>query len=317
MLNNVEKLTANLTPSQSNDQIKINEGLFDLAKRIKSQGKNPKPEQVLEALRFVQAFGETVEDSSPKEMKYGKQIKAIEDIFFGENKPFISEPIHPEELTAEWFNKMYPVEQTEEDSKKGLVNYRSTSMKQTGLDGNRIGSEVFFEIMKKEAEQLAQKYDLFVTESIQKPSVTTFQEKHYGSQEGLSKNLDIVESIITWCDGLPPTASRYGRFKLCIDEVNIILAKIKEMICNDWNEKKLKYRDFDVILTPALLFRQLCEVYPALTQTLGEERTSTLGLNTWQNLVVGGREGAGNINVVRDNTRNDHTGFRFTIAFKK
>ena len=85
-------------------------------------------------------------------------IEALSEIFKGETLDTITLP-KPEELTDEYFSKMYPETQRDEDTAKGLVSYRPSWWKDKA-DASIVGSaeeiwgQAFIRSMQSEATQL-------------------------------------------------------------------------------------------------------------------------------------------------------------------
>ena len=260
--------------------------------------------------------GKSIETLSPE------YIEALSEIFKGETLDTITLP-KPEELTDEYFSKMYPETQRDEDTAKGLVSYRPSWWKDKA-DASIVGSaeeiwgQAFIRSMQSEATQLQD--SLLLTESIQKPNYTGGSQQ-YGSKEGADATLDPLLPIIREVFG-----EEANRFNLSWDQItNDLLPKVKEKITSSFTAKGLPIPNFDVILTPALVSNiQTTLNHPENSQTTTYEWSSTPLLkqdntDSGLRLVVGysGRGGAGYVYGYHRGGSWDYDGFRLSVVFKK
>ena len=258
--------------------------------------------------------GKSMETLSPE------YLEALSKVFKGETLDNIPMP-KPEELTEEYFDKMYPVTQREEDTARGLVSFRP-SWWNNAADSSIVGSaketwwQAFVRSMKKEAEGF-KKMSLF-TESIQKPKHIDGSQQ-YGTKEGTDATQDPLLPIIQEVFG-----DKANRFNLTWDQItNKLLPKVKEKITVAFTSKGLSAPDFEVILTPALVSnQQMTNLRSENSQTTTWEWSSTPLLkqdntDTGRRLFVGD-SGLGGAGCVDDNPRGhsgDGRGFRLSVVF--
>ncbi len=190
----------------------------------------------------------------------------------------------PEVLTDEYFTRMYPAEQKEEDTAKGLIAFRPSWWNIAAADkfiSNKRRrsmrksaelpmSQLYVASMKAEAE----KYQgtVFLTESLPKPNYTSGTEA-YGSKEGSNPNLDPLLPLIQEVFG----RTQKNRFSLIWDDVNtIFIPRVKQAIIQKCRNKGLTITPFEVVCTPALVANKLMsEHHPELSSTSTAEWTST------------------------------------------
>lgn len=100
-----------------------------------------------------------------------EHLSALAEVFKGETLDNISMP-KPEELTDEYFAKMYPAAQREEDTSRGLVSHRPSwwndaANKDVVGPAAETWGQVYTRSMKAEADGFGDR--LVFSESIQKP----------------------------------------------------------------------------------------------------------------------------------------------------
>jgi len=234
-------------------------------------------------------------------------IKALAEVFKGETLDEIAMP-KPEELTDEYFDKMYPAKQREADTARGLVSYRSSWWNQ---DANKdlVGQveetwgQVYARSMKSEAERFTD--SIIFSESIQKPKYKNGSQQ-YGTTEGDDADIDQLLPLINEVFG-----KKANRFNLSWDDITAkLIPKIKEKIQEAFAGKHLSVPNFEVILTPALISnRQMTEQRPENSQTNTSEWTSTIllkqdGTDSGHRLLVGHSERGGAAYVDNDRRGN-------------
>ncbi len=324
MKSSFEKLTASPTPARAIDQVTVNEGLMDLAGRVKAQGKKATPAQVVEALRLVGEYEKTLVEADPRE-KYRKHIEAIEPLLFGENKPFVSIPFHVDEMTDAWFEKMYPIEQ---DPKSKVTNFRPRYFFDPAEEiCQSFPGETWFSVFARSIRTQARQMnncELVLTETIGKPLIKKSGVlQHYGlndpdhDHQG-SSNADVLVPFIKDCTNFRAT-HRSMLSRETID--NRLLRMLKSKIRKAWLENLLEVPKFDVICTPAIIQRQIMGENLEMTKSSFWETTSTDlldkdGNKTERCLVVGTPNGgAGNIDTMDKGTSG--AGFRISVIFYK
>ena len=228
-----------------------------------------------------------------------------------------------EELTDEYFDKMYPVKQRAEDTTRGLTSYRpnwwneSSNKEITGPDKETWG-QAFERSMRAEAEQF--KESVIFTESIQKPKYKDGKQQ-YGTIEGTEPDKDPLLPIIQKVFG-----KKANRFNLTWDQItNELLPKVKEKIKDEFAGRCATIPDFEVILTPAIVSNlQTTLNHPENSQTNTSEWTSTIllkqdGTDSGYRLLVGDSErgGAGSVGDDPRESRWGDRGFRLSVVFGK
>jgi len=249
-------------------------------------------------------------------------IEALSEVFKGEKLDLTAMP-KEEELTDEYFDKMYPVKQRAEDTTRGLTSYRpnwwneSSNKEITGPDKETWG-QAFERSMRAEAEQF--KESVIFTESIQKPKYKDGKQQ-YGTIEGTEPDKDPLLPIIQKVFG-----KKANRFNLTWDQItNELLPKVKEKIKDEFAGRCATIPDFEVILTPAIVSNlQTTLNHPENSQTNTSEWTSTIllkqdGTDSGYRLVAGFSEdgGAGFVYYVPRENRWNGRGFRLSVVFGK
>ena len=249
-------------------------------------------------------------------------IEALSEVFKGEKLDLTAMP-KEEELTDEYFDKMYPVKQRAEDTTRGLTSYRpnwwneSSNKEITGPDKETWG-QAFERSMRAEAEQF--KESVIFTESIQKPKYKDGKQQ-YGTIEGTEPDKDPLLPIIQKVFG-----KKANRFNLTWDQItNELLPKVKEKIKDEFAGRCATIPDFEVILTPAIVSNlQTTLNHPENSQTNTSEWTSTIllkqdGTDSGYRLLVGDSErgGAGSVGDDPRESRWGDRGFRLSVVFGK
>src|SRR3989339_214707 len=249
-------------------------------------------------------------------------IEALSEVFKGEKLDLTAMP-KEEELTDEYFDKMYPVKQRAEDTTRGLTSYRpnwwneSSNKEITGPDKETWG-QAFERSMRAEAEQF--KESVIFTESIQKPNYKDGKQQ-YGTIEGTEPDKDPLLPIIQKVFG-----KKANRFNLTWDQItNELLPKVKEKIKDEFAGRCATIPDFEVILTPAIVSNlQTTLIHPENSQTNTSEWASTIllkqdGTDSGDRLVAGFSEdgGAGFVYYVPRENRWSIRGFRLSVVFGK
>jgi len=250
-------------------------------------------------------------------------LEALSEVFKGEKLDLMA-MLKAEELTEEYFAKMYPTEQRGEDTARGLTSYRpswwngAVNKDMIGPDEETWG-QAYERSMRTEAEQF--KESVIFTESIQKPKYTNGTQQ-YGTAEGKDADKDPLLPIIQEVFG-----DKANRFKLSWDQItNELLPKVKEKIKDEFVNKHITVPDFEVILTPAIISNlQTTLNHPENSQTNTYEWTSTILLKQdgtdsgGYRLMVGysGNGGAGYVNNAHRGSRWDGRGFRLSVVFEK
>ena len=249
-------------------------------------------------------------------------IEALSEVFKGEKLDLTAMP-KEEELTDEYFDKMYPVKQRAEDTTRGLTSYRpnwwneSSNKEITGPDKETWG-QAFERSMRAEAEQF--KESVIFTESIQKPKYKDGKQQ-YGTIEGTEPDKDPLLPIIQKVFG-----KKANRFNLTWDQItNELLPKVKEKIKDEFAGRCATIPDFEVILTPAIVSNlQTTLNHPENSQTNTSEWASTIllkqdGTDSGYRLVAGFSEdgGAGFVYYVPRENRWNGRGFRLSVVFGK
>ena len=298
------KLKGYLYQAQARERAGDNIGAYELYALYKK-----------EFIEIKKRRGETAGEISPEYME------ALAEVFKGEDLDKVSMP-KPEELTDEYFDKMYPETQRAEDKDRGLVSYRP-SWWNNAADKGIVGpaeetwGQVYARSLKAEAERFGGK--ILVTESIQKPNYKDGSQQ-YGTVEGNDAAKDPLLPIIQEVFG-----EKANRFNLSWDDITTKLTpKVKEKIKAAFASKHLSVPNFEVILTPALASnRQMTEQRPKNCQTNTFEWTSTIllkqdGTDSGDRLLVGdsGHGGAGCVNGARRGDWWYLRGFRLSVVFE-
>jgi len=265
----------------------------------------------------IKAGGKEAKTEIPAE-----HLEILREFFKGETLDQITMP-GPEELTAEYFDKMYPETQREEDTARGLVSYRPGWWKDTA-DTDVVGpdketwGEAYVRSMKAEADNFNNKP--FFTESLFKPPYTDGSQQ-YGTKEGADASLDPLLPLIKEVFG-----EDKNRFNLTHDELTAnLLPKVKEKLQQEFAKKHLPVPNFEVILTPAIISNlQTTLNHPENSQTDTSEWTSTIllkqdGTDSGHRLYSGGGGygGAGYVGNDRRGNRRGGRGFRLSVVFEK
>ena len=232
---------------------------------------------------------------------------------------------NPAELTAAYFDKMYPKEQREKDKKKGLVSFHPSWWDEKA-DSSIVGPEeetwgqAYIRSMQHEADELFKTSSAIYSESIQKPKYIDGSQQ-YGTIEGEKKGKDWLIPILEECFG-----EGANRFDHSHDElIEKLLPKVKEKIKASFKAKGLPIPNLKVILEPALVFnRQTTEQNPKNSQTGTWEITSTVlrkqdNEDSGHRLNVGraDRGGAGYVDDGHRGYRNDSRGCRLAVVLQK
>ena len=249
-------------------------------------------------------------------------IEALAEVFKGEKLDLTAMP-KEEELTDEYFDKMYPVKQRAEDTTRGLTSYRpnwwneSSNKEITGPDKETWG-QAFERSMRAEAEQF--KESVIFTESIQKPKYKDGKQQ-YGTIEGTEPDKDPLLPIIQKVFG-----KKANRFNLTWDQITEkLLPKVKEKIKDEFAGRCATIPDFEVILTPVIVSNlQTTLNHPENSQTNTSEWASTIllkqdGTDSGYRLVVGysGNGGAGYVGHDHREDRWGPGGVRLSVVFGK
>ena len=249
--------------------------------------------------------------------------EALAEVFKGEELDRVAMP-KPEELTDEYFAKMYPATQRETDTARGLVSYRSNWWNQSANKdvvgpAEETWGQAYERSMRAEAERFAED-SIIITESIQKPKYKDGSQQ-YGTKEGDDAGTDPLLPLIKEVFG-----ENANRFNLSWDDITEkLLPKVKEKIQDEFAGKHLSVQNFEVILTPAIISnRQMTDLRPENSQTNTSEWTSTImlkqdGTDSGNRLVVGSSEngGAGCVNYDHRGSRWDGRGFRLSVVSDK
>ncbi len=204
--------------------------------------------------------------------------KALAEIFGKDNK---LEPIpmpSPETLTDEYFARMYPEKQTEEDKKLKLVSFRPDWWNQPAdaaflnkRDKKEKDTKVptwgdlYIASMRTEATTFKGK--TFLTESLQKPNYKDGAQA-YGSVEGDDPTKDPLLPLIQEVFGEKQT----NRFNLKWDDITTkLIPKLKEVVAKKFKDKDLTVPPFDIVCTPALVANR------AMTEHRRENSSTTTG----------------------------------------
>ena len=268
-----------------------------------------------EFIEIKKRRGETAGEISPE------YIEILAEVFKGEELDRVDIP-KPEELTDEYFAKMYPATQRETDTARGLVSYRSNWWNQSANKdvvgpAEETWGQAYERSMRAEAERFAED-SIIITESIQKPKYKDGSQQ-YGTKEGDDAGTDPLLPLIKEVFG-----ENANRFNLSWDDITEkLLPKVKEKIQDEFAGKHLSVQNFEVILTPAIISnRQMTDLRPENSQTNTSEWTSTImlkqdGTDSGNRLVVGSSEngGAGCVNYDHRGSRWDGRGFRLSVVF--
>ena len=249
-----------------------------------------------------------------------EHLSALSEVFKGETLDKITLP-KPEELTDEYFAKMYPKTKRKEDEDRGLVSYRP-SWWNDPVDASIIGSaaetwgQAYIRSMKAESENFQNA--VFFTESIQKPNYKDGSQK-YGTKKGVNATKDPLFPLIKEVFG-----DKANRFSLSGDQITSqLLPKVEAKIIETFTNNHLSIPKFNVILTPAIVSNiQTTLNHPANSQTNTFELTYTILLkqdktDSGNRLVVGRSEvgGAGYVNDYHRGARWPNGGFRLSVVF--
>jgi acyl-CoA-binding protein len=249
-------------------------------------------------------------------------IEALSEVFKGEALDEITMP-KPEDLTDEYFAKMYPIKQREEDTSRGLVSYRPSWWNEA-VNKDTVGPAVetwgqaYARSMESEAEQF--KNSIILSESIQKPNYKDGSQQ-YGTKEGDDADADPLLPLIKEVFG-----EKANRFNLSWDEITTkLIPKVKEKIQDAFVGRHLSVPNFEVILTPTLISnRQMSEQRPENSQTNTCEWTSTIllkqdGTDSGNRLLSGYSEygGAGFVLRIPRGDRWNRGGFRLSVVSDK
>ena len=260
-------------------------------------------------------------------------VEMLSEVFKGEKLDLTAMP-KAEDLTKEYFDKMYPVKQRAEDTARGLTSYRPDWWAETadaaftisekeeeaskGKKKRSTRGELYVASMKSEAARFGG--SLLFTESIQKPNYKDGTQQ-YGTTEGTETDKDPLLPVIQEVFG-----EEANRFNLTWDQItNELLPKVKEKIQNEFVGKRITVPNFEVILTPALVSNlQTTLNHPENSQTNTYEWTSTIlskqdETDSGYRLLVGDSEtgGAGCVDGAHRENRWDDRGFRLSVVFEK
>jgi len=221
---------------------------------------------------------------------------AVEEVFHSEAMDKIRMP-KLEELTNEYFDRMYPVKQRKEDTARGLVSFRPSWWNQK-TDESHVGTaeetsgNAFIRSMRGEAKQFRGK--TLLTESIQKPNSIDGSQQ-YGTKEGTDATKDPMLTIIQEVFG--EKANRFDHSWNQLTEK--LLPTVKKKITDKLKSKGLAVPEFKVILTPAIVSnQQMTNLRPENSKTNPYEWTSTVllkqdGSETASRLAVGDSDDGG------------------------
>ncbi len=301
MPNHIEKLTANQTPAQAVERVRVDEDMRALAKRIREEGGARDSERIKEALRLVEQSYSLTKEADPKE-KFRTYIEAIQDQFFGIDEPYVCLPPKPEEINDAWFEKMFPNvdkdHQRDEDVKAGRLNFRphicnidlSVARKEYAV------IEWFKKKLKKNYKPKDCLVKTFMDDFVRamKNEVTEMSdwEMVYSElampieQDDKRRGLviDPINDYINEAFGENKT-----RYFLGVDDVRLTLVqKIEDELIKKWKEQGLKIPPFRVMCTPAVITRQIMEDKPELSQSIYRILTSTKIENEKAYLTIGG-----------------------------
>ncbi len=319
MKNHAENLTANLSPEKAVERIQIDENLRELAKRIREEGGARDSERIKEALRLVEQSYSLTREEDPRE-KYLPYVEVIQEELFGNKEPFFSIPPKPEDLTDEWFEKMYPDvdndHQRPEDLTAGRICFRPPSENKRAKFGivskllsrlDRSSKSVseehsvmgaYFRSIKAEAEFLKESESVFTSRL-------------------LISNADIK------IDDNVFSIARAAKGGLLI-QLYGLLRSMEDNIVKKFKKSGFKIPAFQVLLTPVSVSRQFMEQNPNMSKLDFSVLSETplldeSGKETTKWLTTGGVDlgGAGAIGTLNVKDAPQFTMFRLSIVFYK
>jgi len=265
--------------------------------------------------KSMQAVEEFLPGYFPPELK-----AAVEEVFHGEAMDKIRMP-KPEELTDEYFERMYPENERQEDVARGLKSETHGWWKNKTSNfepAEETKGQAYKRSMIGEAVRLGGKS--LLTETIQKPK---FRDDfpQYGTTKGIDVTKDPLLAIVKEVFG-----ERAKRFNHRWDELTEkLLPAVKNKIAEKLKNKGLAVPEFGVILTPAVVSNlQMTYLRPENSRTDTAEWTSTIllkqdGSETDSCLWVGLSDhgGAAAVDGTPCGSKGIRLGFRLSVVFGK
>ncbi|GEM_PF-2642220 len=251
-----------------------------------------------------------------------EHIKALEGVFGSGNLEPVVAP-KKEDLTDQYFDIMYPREQTEKDTTAGLVSFRFswwTEIADTSVVGPKeeTWGDAYVRSIIAAVGDLQGK--VYFTESIEKPNYKDGR-LFYGSKEGRDASKDPLLPIIREVFG-----EDASRFNLTWDQIQTeLVPKVREKIYPQLKATGIvPVPNFDVVITPAVISSLNTTLrHPENSETDTAEWSSTPlvkqdGSDSGSRLLVcdsnnGGASYVGDVH--RDDSWN-RWGFRLSVVFK-
>ena len=219
-----------------------------------------------------------------------EHLNAIAEIF-GTGNLELSVIPGEEQLTDEYFKAMYPEKQREEDTTRGLTSYNPSHFK-NNADADLIGSteatvETWLSAYQRSIRATVKELQgqLILTESVYKPTYTDGKQQ-YTTKDGQSDPLlPIIQEVF---------GEDTNRYDLTHNHwTTELIPKVKEKIIKAFTDKGLTSPNFEIILTPAIVFNQ--------QTTLNHPENSTTSTYEWSDDIL----------LKQDNT---DSGFRLMVG---
>lgn len=280
--------------------------------------------EVMEKRTGQKGLSEVLQNTLEKPIiskEFSKEQMDVFTDFFGDSNLSVTMMPAPEKLTDEYFEVMYPYKKDDRDSKAGLMSFRPEWWDEI-LDNVSSSlhkwtwQHAFIKATKKQASQL--KRSILLTETIQKPNLFVSERYYYGSQEGNDRDLDPLQPYIEELIG-----EGYTRFDLSANLVeHSLIPLLKDRLEDEFIKSGLELPDYDIIMTPAIIFNQFSTlINNSSTQTDGYEMSSTEYIDNDRNsrIFICGCAISGGASYIGELDRDESTdncGFRLSIVLK-
>jgi hypothetical protein len=279
------------------------------------------PRERVDFEKIVDAVEEFLETRQTPKQEITREFReAVAEVFAGEEMDEIEMP-PSEELTDEYFDRMYPAAQRPEDKKRGLISARSSLWKDAvskdmKSPAGETWGDAFIRSLRGDATKFGGK--TLMTETIQIPISMRNGAQQYGTVEGIAENLDPLLPVIKAVFG-----NEVNRFGHSWDKLTTqLLPAVKKKIEDNLKSKGMPVPEFEVILTPAITAnQQMTNLRPENSTGSTQEWTSTVlleydGTETDTRLIVGADDegGAAAVGGMQRNFRWNFIGFRLSVV---